>query len=114
MKENEAIRYFVDEQNYITGWQLESKKKHPELIENPAPIEGMMPLEFDSKNRIYNNGKLFKLENNQIFEEDYIDNGIIAFRKKWSIEKIVFAMLKGMENNNDPEYVELQTDRKNI
>jgi hypothetical protein len=103
---NIVIEYIVDTYNCIKGWILHPQHKRPDLIDNPLPTEKMNKLKDN-----FGNDK-FKLENNkiiflnptptisQIYEE--------AFNKNFNLLKVSKLLIKGIHNENDTEFKDLE------
>jgi len=109
-----VFEYFLTGENYITGYAEHNSKNRPDLIGSSEPLSEMNVSTKDSYGRLYANQQIFKIENNIITVETYIDNGIVSFRNKWSQEKINHALIKGVESKNDIDYQELLIDYQNL
>jgi hypothetical protein len=107
LKEKEVIHYFLDESDRITGWEILPKKKRPDLINNPPPLDEMLISLVDEFGNY-----LFVLQ-----DEEIVKIPTPASQKQLALKEIndystielIEILIKGINNKNDKDFIDLAT-----
>lgn len=107
LKSFEIYDYFLDSKLNITGGQIVPKKKHPELLDNPEPLDEFIKYgPFDEYKR-----PKWRLINFKFVKNNYKSPTNKEFSKnllsKMSMLDIAKRLIRGINDNKDKSYLEL-------
>lgn len=105
--------YFLDNENYITGWQSWPQAKRPDLRNNPEPLKQMNDTVNDENGQLWNvdTNRNFQLIGNEIEVIQHEKTDDEKFDSKYSIKEAFRRIVKGMRNGLlDPNFLEFADD----
>lgn len=87
-----VYEYFLNSENFITGWTQWNEKNRSDLVKAPEPLKEMNTIFIDDLGRLYNDGYVFKMIDNAIVKEEY--EYIEQFDKLIELEQRIEALEK--------------------
>ena len=123
---NIYYEYKIDNNDYILSWQSWNPERDKEDIiyqnfidsikNNPEPLLQMNNVKRDDDGRLYNvsTRENFKLQDNKIIKIKRPLNDKEKIENKWNKIKIINALIAGIKNNSDSNFLELENDFKSL
>ena len=123
---NIYYEYKIDNNDYILSWQSWNPERDKENIiyqnfideikNNPKPLPQMNNVKRDDDGRLYNvsTRENFKLQDNKIIKIKRPLNDKEKIENKWNKIKIINALIAGIKNNSDSNFLELENDFKSL
>ena len=123
---NIYYEYKIDNNDYILSYQSWNPERDKENItyqnfidsikNNPEPLLQMNNVKRDDDGRLYNvsTRENFKLQDNKIIKIKRPLNDKEKIENKWNKIKIINALIAGIKNNSDSNFLELENDFKSL